>query len=104
MSNRAFETLGDAVLQCLVMSYLFQRFRKSLEGDLTSLKKQLVNNYALSHVCTKLGLAPLILGINVQRTSNGIETVLAGAMEAVLGALFVDQVMFIKYFECLKMN
>ena len=92
MSNRAFETLGDSVLGFLTMSDLFQRIGDALEGDLTNHKMQLVNNDALSNVCTEIGLSELILGLDVQHTKLGKQTVLAGAVEAVLGALFVDQV------------
>ena len=101
MTNRVFKTLGDAVLECLVMSYLFQRYGNALEGDLTNHKKKLVNKQALSRVCTELGLSALILQLDVQRAEQTKQTNLAGALQAVLGALFFDQV-FIE-FECLKM-
>lgn len=86
------EFLGDAVLQLAVTAWLVERFPDASEGELTRTRQQLVREAALAEVATALGLgAALRLGVGEERTGGRERpSVLAGALEAVLGAVYGD--------------
>lgn len=102
LSNRSLEFLGDSVLGMAVASYLFQVQPMHQEGQLTQLKSALVNNETLSKICVHdLALHRLILvasDYSLARQSSkaiyvkGRTTIQAGAVEALIAAVYLDQV------------
>jgi hypothetical protein len=103
LSNRSLEFLGDSVLGMAVASYVFQSQPRFQEGQLTQLKSMLVNNETLSKVAVHdLGLHELIVVPSElkleelrdeSRYQKGRVTIQAGAVEALIAAVYVDQVM-----------
>lgn len=90
--NQRLEFLGDAVLQLAVTHELYRRFPAMTEGQLTKLRAQLVNKNHLQGIARELGLGEhLILGRG-EEISQGRErgSILADAMEAVIGAVFAE--------------
>lgn len=90
--NQRLEFLGDAVLQLAVTSELFHRLPGAPEGQLTPLRARLVNRGQLQVLATELGLGDhLILGRG-EENSHGRQraSILADAMEAVIGALYEE--------------
>jgi ribonuclease-3 len=90
--NQRLEFLGDAVLQLAVTEELYRRFPEWPEGRLTVLRATLVNRHHLQTLAKDLGLGDeLILGRG-EETSRGRErgSILADAMEAIIGAIFAD--------------
>ena len=90
--NQRLEFLGDAVLQLSVTEELYRRFPELPEGRLTVLRARLVNRHHLQELAQGLGLGEhLILGRG-EENSLGRErpSILADAMEAVLGAVFAE--------------
>jgi ribonuclease-3 len=90
--NQRLEFLGDAVLQLAVTEELYRRFPALPEGRLTVLRARLVRRDHLHAVAQDLGLGPhLILGRG-EENSQGRQrgSILADAVEAVLGALYAD--------------
>jgi ribonuclease-3 len=90
--NQRLEFLGDAVLQLAVTSELYTRFPAMTEGQLTKLRAQLVNKQHLHGIARELGLGEhLILGRG-EENSQGRQrgSILADAMEAVIGAVFAE--------------
>jgi ribonuclease-3 len=90
--NQRLEFLGDAVLQLAVTEELYRRFPDLPEGRLTVLRAMLVNRHHLQTLAKDLGLGEeLILGRG-EETSRGRErgSILADAMEAIIGAIFAD--------------
>lgn len=92
-SNERLEFLGDAVLGCVVAEHLYQQFPQEPEGFLTSLRAKLVNGQALAQQASAIGLGELILMSDDTVRSDGRHspTILADALEAMIGALFLDQ-------------
>lgn len=91
-SNERLEFLGDAVLSVIVAEYLFENFPKENEGFLTKVRAKLVNRIALSDAAEHIGLANFIL-INQNLTntfSRASKTVLSDALEAIIGAIYLD--------------
>ena len=90
--NQRLEFLGDAVLQLVVTEELYARFPNLPEGRLTILRAQLVNRHHLQAMAVTLGLGEhLILGRG-EENSQGRQrgSILADAVEAVFGAVFVE--------------
>lgn len=90
--NERLEFLGDAVLGMVVADFLFSREAGLTEGDLSRLRASLVNGDALAGVAQTLDLgAALRLGPG-ELKSGGFRrrSVLADALEAVIGAVYVD--------------
>jgi len=90
--NQRLEFLGDAVLQLAVTAELYRRFPELPEGRLTVLRAQLVNRHHLQTLAQELGLGDhLILGRG-EENSQGRQrgSILADAMEAVIGAVYAE--------------
>jgi ribonuclease-3 len=90
--NQRLEFLGDAVLQLAVTAELYRRFPELPEGRLTVLRARLVNRHHLQELAQELGLGEhLILGRG-EENSQGRQrgSILADAMEAVIGAIFAE--------------
>jgi len=90
--NERLEFLGDAVLGLAISSLLFERFAGSDEGDLTRVRAHLVREDSLHRVALQLGL-PAVLSLSEGEARGGgaqRPSILADALEAVLGATFVD--------------
>jgi ribonuclease-3 len=90
--NQRLEFLGDAVLQMAVTAELYHRFQELPEGRLTVLRARLVNRHHLQALAQELGLGDhLILGKG-EENSQGRQrgSILADAMEAVIGAVFSE--------------
>ena len=90
--NERLEFLGDAVLSLAVSGLLFERFAGSDEGDLTRVRAHLVREDSLHRVAVQLGL-PEVLNLGEGEARGGgaqRASILADALEAVLGATFLD--------------
>jgi ribonuclease-3 len=91
--NERLEYLGDAVLELLVSEELFIKFPEYPEGQLTVLRAALVNYQILAKVAEKIGLQNFILMSRGEKKDTGKarEVILANAMEALIGAIYLDQ-------------
>lgn len=90
--NERLEFVGDAVLNCVVALTLFERFPDIPEGDLSRARAHLVNRDTLARVARRLRLGELIRLGEGEMRSGGADraSILADAMEAVFGAVFLD--------------
>jgi ribonuclease-3 len=90
-SNERLEFLGDAVLGLAVSQMLYKRYPQALEGELTSLRSQLVCREYLAMVAEKLHLGEmLIFGKGEQKAGGATKpALLADALEALFGVVFV---------------
>jgi len=93
-NNERLEFLGDAVLELVVTEELFRKFPRREEGKLTVLRAALVNSKTLSEVAKELGLDKELLlsrGEAKDAKGKGRETISANAVEALIGAIYMDQ-------------
>jgi len=91
--NERLEFLGDAVLELIVTEYLYNNYPNP-EGDLTNWRAALVNANMLGVIATELGLENfLYLSRGEAKDSGGKarQYILANAIEAVIGAIYLDQ-------------
>ncbi len=86
------EFLGDAVLELIVSVYLYEIYPSAQEGELSKLRSCLVNAEAFADLARILELGPLLqLGRGESRSGgHNKNSLLAAALEAVVGALYLD--------------
>jgi ribonuclease-3 len=92
--NERLEFLGDAVLEIVVTEYLFNNFPETPEGDLTNWRASLVNARMLAQVADKIELEEYLYlskGEAKDKNSKARQYILANAVEALIGALYLDQ-------------
>ena len=91
-SNERLEFLGDAVLQIVISHYLYLENKSLAEGDLTKVRRHLVCTKTLSEIARSLSLGEYLhLGNGEEVTACRTRPkVLADAMEAVIGAMYLD--------------
>lgn len=90
--NERLEFLGDAVLELVVTEYLYGKFPNP-EGELTNWRASLVNAIMLSKIAGKINLNEYLLLSRgeAKDTGRARQYILANAMEAVIGAIYLDQ-------------
>lgn len=90
--NERLEFLGDSVVNCVVARYLHDSYPDLPEGDLSRLRSNLVNQQTLYLLAQQLHLGELLLLGEGERKSAGASrpSILADALEALIGALFLD--------------
>ncbi len=91
--NERLEFLGDAVLELVVTDYLFSEFPKANEGVLTNFRAALVNSHSLSKLANKLEIEKYLLLSKGEKNNNsqrGHNYILADAVEAIIGAIYLD--------------
>lgn len=91
--NERMEFLGDAVLELVVTEYLYSKYPDASEGDLTSYRSALVNANTLSEVARNLDINEFLLLSKGEAKDEGRARlyILANTIEAVIGAIFLDQ-------------
>lgn len=90
--NQRLEFLGDALLDFVAGDYLYRRYPKMREGELTSLRAALVKEETLARFAQALGLGRYLYLGRGEEESGGRErpSLLADAFEALVGALYLD--------------
>ena len=92
--NERLEFLGDAVLEIIVTEYLFKTFTETPEGDLTNWRASLVNSKMLALIASEIGLDDYLYlskGEAKDAGSKARQYILANAVEALIGAMYMDQ-------------
>lgn len=110
--NERLEFLGDAVLEIVVTEYLFNRFPETPEGDLTNWRASLVNAKMLADISKETGLESYLYlsrGEAKDKNTKARQYILANAIEALIGAIYLDQGIrsvkkFIKKFILVKLD
>ncbi len=90
--NEKLEFLGDSVLALIVNEYLYNKYPEKLEGQLSKLKSIVVSEHSLAEIARSIDLGKYLLLGKGERQYGGAErsAILADAMEAVLGAYYLD--------------
>ncbi|MBI2065624.1 MAG: ribonuclease III [Candidatus Zambryskibacteria bacterium] len=91
--NERLEFLGDAVLELVITDFLYKRLKDSTEGELTSLRSALVNAETCSQVAQTLGANEFLLLSRGESKDTGRarQYILANTLEAIIGAIYIDQ-------------
>jgi ribonuclease III len=91
--NERLEFLGDAVLELVITDFLYNKMKESDEGELTSLRSALVNADTCAKVASALGANDFLLLSKgeAKDTGRARQYILANTLEALIGAIYVDQ-------------
>lgn len=91
--NERLEFLGDAVLELVTTHFLYEKFPDKAEGELTAYRAALVNAVILSDVALEIGMNDYLLLSKgeAKDTGRARAILLANAIEALIGAIYVDQ-------------
>jgi|TARA_B100001939_G_scaffold119308_1_gene103510 ribonuclease-3 len=92
LNNERLEFLGDSILNSIISEYLFSRFTNQKEGLLTRMRAFLVKAETLTIKAEELSLEQIIkLSKGTANLSKDRKnSILEGAFEAVIGAIFLD--------------
>lgn len=92
-SNERLEFLGDAVLELVSTTYLYEKYPKEPEGMLTALRSALVKTTTLAEVAREIKLGEAMYLSHGEAATGGRDndSLLADTLEAVIGALYLDQ-------------
>jgi len=91
--NERLEFLGDAVLELVVTEHLYKNYPNP-EGELTNWRASLVNGSSLADVAQNLEIEHYLMlsrGEAKDKNSKARQYILANAMEAIIGAIYLDQ-------------
>ena len=91
--NERLEYLGDAVLGLIIAEKLYHDFPTSSEGEMTILRSALVRRDTLARIAEEIKLGDyLYVGKGEEKSGGRLNSAnLAGAIEAVIAAVFLDQ-------------
>lgn len=91
-NNERLEFLGDSILSLIISTELFSREIKSQEGELSRLRAALVKGETIAKIAHALGIGDCLqLGVGELKSGgHQRESILAGAFEAVIGAIYCD--------------
>ena len=92
-TNERLEFLGDAVLGVVVTDDIYHRFPDAPEGRLAKIRAAAVNTQSLADIARGLDIGAYVLLGRGEEQSGGRDkdSILADTMEAVLGAIYIDQ-------------
>lgn len=92
-NNERLEYLGDAVLNFVVAELLYREFDGATEGELSRYRASLVSGETLGDVAAAIGIGEQLRLGEGELKSGGYRraSILADALEAVIGALFLDR-------------
>lgn len=90
--NERLEFLGDAVLELSVTDFLFNKFKNKSEGELTAHRAALVNAVTLSEIALEIGMNEYLYLSKgeAKDTGRARQSILADAIEAVIGAIYLE--------------
>lgn len=91
-ANEQLEFLGDAILDMIVVDYLFRRYPDKREGELSKLKSLSVSGRSLQAIARRIGLGRFIIMSRNEARNGGRKrsSILEDTLEAVVGAIYLD--------------
>lgn len=89
INNERLEYLGDSVINTVISDYLFEKYPEANEGYMTKVRARIANRDVLNQLAVSLGLDRLLI-CNVS-TVHTIKNLFGDALEALVGAMFLDR-------------
>ncbi len=87
-NNERLEFLGDAMLAAVIADFLFSYFPYKKEGFLTKMRSRIVSREQLNEIALNMGLQ---FHIVAQNRISGTKNIYGNALEALIGAIYVDK-------------
>lgn len=89
-NNERLEYLGDAILGAIVGDFLYRKYPYKPEGYLTEMRSKIVNRQQLNEIAVKMGLRKLTI-YNKSNNFLKISSIFGNTLEALVGAIYLDQ-------------
>ncbi len=89
VNNERLEYLGDAVLDCVVAAYLYNRYPEKHEGFLTSTRAKIVQRESLNRIGESFHLRSHVKAMAHSTSHNSY--ISGNALEALVGAIYLDR-------------
>ncbi len=91
-NNERLEFLGDSVLGMATAAFLYSDMEENQEGDLAKIKSNVVSEQSLAPIALKIGIDKMLILGKGEEMSGGRhkKAILADAVEAVIGAYYLD--------------
>lgn len=91
-NNERLEFLGDAVLNLIVGEFLYKKFPKSAEGDLSKIRANLVNEKGFTKLALAINLGDYIYLSDAEERNLGRTkaSILSDAFESIMGAIYLE--------------
>ncbi|MDY7116625.1 ribonuclease III [Halomonas sp. SSL-5] len=91
-NNERLEFLGDSIVNFVIAEALFRRFPEAREGQLSRLRARLVKGQTLAELAREMSFGEhLRLGSGEMKSGgHRRESILADAVEAIIGAIYLD--------------
>lgn len=91
-NNERLEFLGDSIVNFIIAEDLYLRFPQAREGQLSRLRARQVKGTTLAEVAREFNLGNYLQMGSGELKSGGFrrESILADALEAVIGAIYLD--------------
>ncbi|ARC53811.1 ribonuclease III [Candidatus Riesia pediculicola] len=104
--NERLEFLGDSILNLIISKFLYDEFLSKNEGEMSRTRSNLVKEGTLSDIANQLGIGSFInLGLGEIKNHGFLKrSILSNALEAIIGAIFLDSGSNIKTIENVIMN
>ncbi|MBL8028077.1 MAG: ribonuclease III [Fibrobacteres bacterium] len=92
LSNERLEFLGDALLGFVAADYLYHRYNKKLEGELSRIKSVIISRKALKTAADKITLSDSLLLSKAEEKTGGRTrfSINSNAFEALIAAIYLD--------------
>lgn len=88
INNERLEFLGDAILASIIADFLYSYFPYRKEGFLTKMRARIVSREQLNDIALSMGLQFHIVS---QNKINGTKNIYGNALEALIGAIYIDK-------------
>lgn len=89
INNERLEFLGDSILDAILSDYLFEKFPDATEGFMTKIRSRIVNREILNQLAISMGIDRILVS-NIS-SAHTTRSLYGDALEALIGALFVDK-------------
>lgn len=89
INNERLEFLGDSVLDIVLSDFLFEKYPDANEGFMTKIRSRIVNREVLNQLAVSMGINKILVS-NIS-SSHTTKHLYGDALEALIGALFVDK-------------
>lgn len=89
INNERLEFLGDSVLDIILSDFLFEKYPAATEGFMTKIRSRIVNRDVLNQLALSMGINNFLVS-NIS-SSHPTKHLYGDALEALIGALFVDK-------------
>ena len=89
INNERLEFLGDSVLDMILSDFLFEKYPEESEGFMTKIRSRIVNRDVLNQLAVSMGIDKILVS-NI-RSDHNTKHLYGDALEALIGALFIDK-------------